>query len=189
MIKFSIIIPVFNSEKTIRRCLDSIIKQTYKNFEVLVMDDGSFDNSLNICTEYQLKDERFKVYSQKNSGPSEARNYCLNQSTGSWICFVDSDDWIGEDYLESLCNEITQNNPEIIFIGYKATNIITNHTNIKVPSFLNVNDSYYMSLLKLSEQDMFGYTWIKIIRKDVIQGLDLKVSYLFLKMRYLLVRC
>lgn len=166
MIKFSIIIPVYNAEKTIKKCLDSVLTQTYKNYEVLIMDDGSKDNSYNICLDYQNEDKRFKVYHQENQGPSIARNKCLDLAKGDWICFVDSDDSVKEDYLQSLYETINYNNPEIIFFGCAHFDQQDNLLEEKLP-VINSNDKYEM-IISLSSMDLFGYTWIKCIKKDKI---------------------
>ena len=98
----SIIVPVYNAEKHLRRCVDSILAQTYIDFELLLVDDGSTDRSGAICDEFELKDVRISVFHKENGGASSARNYGLNRAKGEYICFIDSDDWVEEDYLENL---------------------------------------------------------------------------------------
>lgn len=98
----SIIVPVYKAELYIRKCLDSICAQTYTNWECILVDDGSPDNSGRICDEYVEKDGRFKVIHQMNGGPSSSRNSGIANSFGQWIVFVDADDEIGKDYIEQL---------------------------------------------------------------------------------------
>jgi glycosyltransferase involved in cell wall biosynthesis len=106
----SIIIPVYNVEKYIRQCVDSVIHQTYKTIEVILVDDGSSDNSPAICDEYAAKDNRIKVIHKKNGGLSDARNTGINAATGYYIMFIDSDDyWIDNNVLEELIIEFSQN--------------------------------------------------------------------------------
>lgn len=100
----SIIIPVYNSEKALRRCLDSILSQTMTDYECLLIDDGSTDSSGRICDEYAAKDERFRVFHKENGGVSSARNVGLDNAKGDWITFVDSDDSVERSFLESLYN-------------------------------------------------------------------------------------
>jgi len=100
--KVSIIVPVFNASTTLRRCLDSIICQSYKNIEVILVDDGSTDESATICDEYASADNRLAVFHKQNGGVSSARNAGIDIMTGEWLVFVDSDDWIDSDYLERL---------------------------------------------------------------------------------------
>lgn len=92
--KVSVVVPVYNVEKYLRRCVDSLLKQSYKDLEIILVDDGSLDSSGNICDELQKKDSRIKVIHQKNGGLSAARNTGLNHVTGDFISFIDSDDWI-----------------------------------------------------------------------------------------------
>lgn len=98
----SIIIPVYNVEKYLTECLDSILSQTYTDFEVILVDDGSPDNSGTICDEYAQKDMRIRVIHQKNAGVSAARNNGIEQARGEWITFIDSDDWVCSNYLQNF---------------------------------------------------------------------------------------
>ena len=98
----SLIIPVYNTEQFLRRCLDSVINQTYKNLEIILIDDGSTDNSGKICDEYVLKDNRIKVLHIENGGPSYARNKGLEIAKGDYIGFVDSDDYVDKDIFNLM---------------------------------------------------------------------------------------
>ena len=102
----SIIIPVWNCEKYLGQCLDSILKQTYKNLEIILVDDGSTDGSLSIMKEYEKKDNRIIAITQKNSGPGIARNTGFDRATGKYICFIDSDDYVDCDFILKLVNII-----------------------------------------------------------------------------------
>lgn len=95
----SIIVPIYNSEKFLGRCLDSIISQTYKNWELLLINDGSIDNSLMICNNYASKNTRIRVFNKPNEGVSSARNLGIKNAQGKWLTFIDSDDWVESDYL------------------------------------------------------------------------------------------
>ncbi len=100
--QISVIIPVYNTSEYIKECLDSILQQTYSNFEVICVDDGSDDNSLSILRQYQEKDSRIKVYSQDNQGTAKAREKAIKEAKGEWIAYIDSDDYVSEDYLKKL---------------------------------------------------------------------------------------
>ena len=100
--KISIIVPVYNAEQYLRRCIDSILNQSFTDFELILIDDGSKDKSSDICDEYAAKDSRIKVYHKENGGVSSARNLGLDNANGEWIAFVDSDDFIKEDYLKHM---------------------------------------------------------------------------------------
>ena len=114
----SIIVPVYNCEDRIRRCVESIIRQSYKNIEVLLVDDGSTDESGRICEEYAAADKRVCVFHQKNAGVSAARNKGITLAKGQYIQFVDSDDYIAEDMTERLVESIKQNGTSCSICGY-----------------------------------------------------------------------
>ena len=105
--KISIIVPIYNVEKYLRRCVDSILSQTYQNIEVILVDDGATDSSPSICDEYSEKDKRVRVVHKQNGGLSSARNAGLDIATGEYIGFVDSDDFIEKDMYENLVKEIS----------------------------------------------------------------------------------
>lgn len=111
----SIIVPVYNSEKSLQRCIDSILSQTFTNFELLLVNDGSTDSSPLICTEYAKLDKRVRVLNKENGGVSSARNMGLDNAFGEWVTFVDSDDWLDEQFLSQL----EYNNPFVdLVISY-----------------------------------------------------------------------
>lgn len=113
----SVVIPVYNVEKYICRCLDSVLKQTYHNVEIILINDGSTDNSGNICKDYQKKDARITLIHQDNQGLSVARNAGIDIAKGEYITFIDSDDCIAEDYLEQLVGALEDNNADISICG------------------------------------------------------------------------
>ena len=111
----SVIIPVYNVEAYLRECVDSVLKQTHQNFEIILVDDGSTDSSGDICDEYAGDDERICVIHQKNSGPSKTRNTGLENANGKYIYFLDSDDYIDNNALELLVNTAESNNADLVF--------------------------------------------------------------------------
>ena len=113
----SIIIPVYNVEKYLDKCIQSILNQSYKNFELILIDDGSTDHSKNICDKWHKLDSRIKTIYQKNTGVSKARNKGLSIAKGQYITFIDSDDWIAQDYLQTLITYIQKYNVDIIVSG------------------------------------------------------------------------
>lgn len=113
--KISVIVPVYNIEKYLNKCIDSILSQSFQNFELLLIDDGSKDSSGKICDEYANRDSRIRIYHVENGGVSKARNLGLEQAQGEWVCFVDSDDWIEDNYLSSFgCIESLPENAIVI---------------------------------------------------------------------------
>lgn len=148
MALISVIVPIYNAEQTLRRCVDSILSQEFQDFELLLIDDGSKDESPSICDEYAKKDSRVQVFHKENGGVSSARNVGLDKAKGEWITFIDSDDEVSDDYLQ----DITEHSEDIIIKGYKkrfgktiieslsTQDIITN-------SFLDFVSSYITSSL------------------------------------------
>ena len=122
----SIIVPIYNVEKYLRQCLDSIIAQTYQNFECLLINDGSPDNSADICREYVSKDSRFRYFEKENGGASSARNLGIECSGGAYITFIDSDDWVDSDYLEVLYRALIEEQADIAISTYKQFNMDDN---------------------------------------------------------------
>ena len=120
--KITVIIPVYNVENYLNKCLDSVLKQTYKNLEIIVVNDGSTDNSGTICQEYAQKDNRIVYIEKENGGLSDARNAGLDRMTGSYVTFVDSDDWIEQDYLETLYKKIVEYQADIAVGNYYSFN-------------------------------------------------------------------
>lgn len=118
MKKVSIIVPVYNTSKYLKDCIESIVNQTYDNIEIIIINDGSTDNSLSICGKYKESDERVILKSIPNSGVSTARNVGLDLVTGDYVTFVDSDDWIEEDTIELGIQKITENNADIAIWSY-----------------------------------------------------------------------
>lgn len=171
--KLSVIIPAYNAEKTIKRCLDSIINQTYSNLEIIVVDDGSKDNTFNIINEYMSLDNRIIGIHTENKGVSSARNTGISKATGKYLSFVDSDDYLQLDYLELLLNEIDSSNVDIIFGGLSILNNdkITNH--LKLDSTISNINIFWNKLAHSTE--IFGYVWGRIYKTNII----MKYSILF----------
>lgn len=146
----SIVIPVYNGEKYIERCLESIINQTYQNYEVLVIDDGSNDNTAQIVDQYVCNYKRFKYIYQQNSGVSSARNLGIKESKGKYITFIDSDDWVESEYVSVLIDTIKKYNVPICYCGFnkyikgKLIKSIRNNNDYEHFSYKDfIPDGYY----------------------------------------------
>ena len=122
----SIKVPIYNVENYLRQCLDSIVSQTYQNFECLLINDGSSDNSADICREYIEKDSRFRYFEKENVGVSSARNLGIERSKGQYITFIDSDDWVDSEYLEVLYRALIEEKADIAITTYKQFNMDDN---------------------------------------------------------------
>ena len=136
-LKISVIIPVYNVEEYLQECINSIINQTYKNLEIIIVNDGSTDNSLNICNEYQKIDERIKVFTQKNGGLSAARNTGIINATGDYILFVDSDDWLELSAVEIMTNLLKEKMADIVITGFNNYS-----KKKKTPKFYEESEKY-----------------------------------------------
>lgn len=171
----SIIVPIFNTEKYLERCLNSIINQTYKNIEVILIDDGSLDNSLKICYKYANIDRRVKVIHQQNSGPSKARNKGLKEVKGEYFICIDSDDWLEKEMIEILYNNLKKNNVDISICNYyinfeTGLQEIKNSINEKNIILTNHKEMYEY----LFSDNMFGgYLWNKLIKTSIIKNKDI----------------
>ena len=155
----SIIVPIYNVEKYLRRCVDSIINQTYKNIEIILIDDGSPDNCNIICDEYTKIDKRIKVVHKKNGGLASARNAGLDIAKGEYICFVDSDDWIEKNMIESLYKEIKRSNMDIV-----RGNTYERNNHPKKEWIVN-NVAVLDNVLN---GNISAYVWLFIIRKNIL---------------------
>lgn len=114
----SIIIPIYNTSQFLKQCLDSVCSQTYSNIEILLINDGSNDNSEDICLEYRRKDNRIKYFYKENSGLSDARNYGINEASGDFIYFVDSDDFVEKDLIQHCVKQILEYDADIVEIDF-----------------------------------------------------------------------
>ena len=146
--KISIIVPAYNVEKYIRRCIDSILEQTYENFELLLVDDGSTDSTFDILNEYKKKDSRVRVFHKKNGGQGSARNVALNNITGDYIGFVDSDDYIKKDMYQVLLENIIKYDCDIAICGVINDHIFKKkefkyYSGIEVFENENIIKAYY----------------------------------------------
>lgn len=121
MTKISVIVPVYNVEKYLNRCIDSILNQTFKDFELILIDDGSKDKSYEIMKCY-TKDKRLKIFKQKNMGPAKTRNRGIKEASGEFIMFIDSDDFIDNNYIEKYYNASKNSSYDLVIGGYKKIN-------------------------------------------------------------------
>lgn len=179
--KISFIVPVYNAGPYLEACIGSIIDQDYQNTEIIIIDDGSSDNSFEIARRLASKDNRVQLLTQSNKGASAARNLGLEIATGEWIVFVDADDWIEPD----MCDVLEEgHNADIVFFGFNE------HRNGDVikksigPSSLNDSATIDSALTKLftSKELFFGYTWNKFYRKSIINKHNLRFDEaLFIK--------
>ena len=184
----SIIVPIYNTEKYLHQCLDSIINQTYTNFEVLLVNDGSTDSSGMICQEYVENDSRFRYFEKDNGGVASARNLGLERSGGAYITFIDSDDWVEPNYLDVLYTALKENDTDVAISTYKrfaqdGVFYLRSYSR-EDDEFLNIGtrsrDSFLEILPRLGELDHSFYSISsKLIKREIIGNLlfDEQISY------------
>lgn len=143
----SIIVPIYNVEKYIRRCLDSIVNQTYKNLEIILVDDESTDESGHICDEYLRKDKRIKVIHKKNGGLGFARNSGLDVANGKYVTFVDGDDYIGLTHVQTMLNLLKKSNADTCLAGYTKVYSDSEVKHVNVLSGEIINDNIMVEIL------------------------------------------
>lgn len=168
----TVIVPVYNVEKYLNKCVDSILQQTYTDFELILVDDGSPDNCPKICDEYEALDSRIKVIHKKNGGLSSARNEALNIAKGDYITFVDSDDWIAPYAFEYLLNLILTYDAEVVSADYEHTKV--DDVNFEKPYsekiILGSEDilKFYMQQDNRRKKNDYP-VWIKLYKKESIK--------------------
>lgn len=171
----SVIVPAYNAEKYLRRCINSILAQTFTDFELLLIDDGSTDQSGEICDEYADKDARIKVFHKANGGVSSARNVGLDNAVGEYICFCDADDWVDRTWLENFCDKLPC---DMVVQGYKYKSFNTGKwKSRKLPNVcLPVNTA----LKLLFEHDNMGYLWCRCFRASLIKKYNIRFNEFFI---------
>jgi len=180
MVEVSIIVPVYNAQKTLNKCIDSILRQSFNDFELILINDGSIDNSGTICDRYAEIDHRIKVIHKKNQGVSHTRNIGLENASGKYIQFIDSDDWIEETILEKLISFMV-GNTDIVICGYNR--VLMNENiykiekeiyakkviGIKIEEFLK-NFYYYFEL------EIMNALWNKLFKRELIYKNNIKFN-------------
>ena len=166
----SVIVPVYNVEKYLERCIDSILRQTYSDLEILLIDDGSSDNSGKICDKYVKKDNRIKVIHKKNGGISDVRNVGIENAKGDYIGFVDSDDYIADDMFETLYKLSNENNADISIVSFYE---MYNGKLIGVRDDKTLTKMNKQEALKelLIDTNIQSYMWNKLFKKELFDNL------------------
>lgn len=162
----SIIVPVYNGDKYLSRCVDSILSQTFQDFELLLVDDGSKDISSDICDNYAAKDQRIKVFHKKNGGVSSARNIGLNYAKGEWIAFIDADDYVKESYLANLW-EHSQKQVDLV-ISYAEIHSGDGINKESYPSKF-VDDTNFYSIFIENDMNWHTSPWSKLYKRSIIE--------------------
>lgn len=179
MDKISVIIPVYNEGKYLKQCLDSILQQTYRNLEVILIDDGSTDNTLEISEQYRQKDKRIRVLHKANGGVGSSRNAGLTMANGDYIAFVDGDDWIDKNYFENLYNLLKRKQADVAVCNYSDYNDQT-----KLYTFDVRDDDYYEKVFTVQDwfkleyrtdlhrmSVLFAVPWCKLFKRSLFKNI------------------
>lgn len=173
--RVSVLIPVYNAANYLPRCLDSIIAQTYADWEVIAVDDGSRDDSYQILCKYAEKDARIRAFTKENEGPGLTRNYALDQAQGDYIVFVDSDDYIEPDYFEKVAQRVQEENADVVFIDAVQER----------PDGSMICEERMSSFFKYSKRDLLSYQmcgtmpwggWRKAARRKLIEDHEIRYT-------------
>lgn len=176
MCKVSVIVPVYNAEKYLNRCADSILNQNFTDLELILVDDGSSDNSGMICDEYAKKDKRVKVIHKENGGASDARNTGLDVSSGEYITFCDSDDLILSGGIECMVNAAKEENSDLVIGGFKEVNINKLYNlEITTIQLIRGNFTVYEDKIKdefagLWYENNMTSSWAKLYKSSIVKG-------------------
>lgn len=174
----SIIIPIYNKEKYLKRCIESVINQTYRNLEIILVNDGSTDNSIRICQEYEKKDKRIKIIDKENGGLSDARNKGLEIATGDYLGFVDGDDYIENDMYEILYNLCKKNDADISLVSFNNVikgKIIAKYNTDKIKVYNRVEGLKEL----LIGENIRNYICNRLYKKELFKNLYFDVGKAF----------
>lgn len=183
--KISVIVPIYNVEEYLRECLDSLINQTYANLELILVNDGSKDNSYEIAKGYVLKDERIKLYTKENGGLSDARNFGLERATGKYIGFIDSDDKAFPNQFERLYQLIKENDSDMSMCSYLRSNEELSDNKIKINTY-EIDEIYDDIIL----DNINAHVWDKLYKREFFdeikfpKGLHFEDLAIFYKMAF-----
>jgi len=174
LVLVSVIIPIYNAEMCLKACVESILSQTYMQIELLLVDDGSTDRSSEICDKYASEYTNIKVYHKKNGGTSQAKNFGIKKATGTWILFVDSDDYVDSDYISTLMSNTEKDLLNIIICGYQVDYVEEGYNVRVIPPF--AKRKYYLkegvreAIYDLDSYGLLNVAVCKMYRKDILMN-------------------
>lgn len=167
-VKCSIIVPIYNAEHTLSRCINSLISQDYENIEIILVNDGSTDCSLNICEEFAFKDNRIVLISKPNAGSSAARNTGLDAATGDYIFFADSDDWVESSFCSNVVKIFNEYSVDVVIFGFKE--IVGNKIKEKHSKTSGLIDKEEVLKGTLIDGYINSLVWNKAFKADIYDG-------------------
>lgn len=173
----SLIIPVYHAEKYLRRCLDSALQQTFSDMEIIAVNDGSEDASLEICREYEAKDSRFHVLDKENTGVSDSRNRAIAMAQGEYLQFLDSDDWLAPDATESLVYAARKYDCDLVIADFYRVDgaVFTEKQHIRERGLLT-REQYAEYMMQEPADFYYGVLWNKLYRRSVIEEYQIRMN-------------
>lgn len=175
--KVSIIVPVYNAEKTIGRCIESILNQEYEDFELLLMNDGSKDASGSICDEYAQKDERVRVIHKENSGVSATRNMALDLASGTYLQFLDADDWITPNATRLFVEAAEQYNCDMVIADfYRVVGERVSHKGAIEGEGILTREEFAAQMMENPADFYYGVLWNKLFRREIVEKYKLRMD-------------
>lgn len=173
----SLIIPLYNAEKYIRRCLDSAMQQTFSDMEIIVVNDGSEDSSLEICREYEKLDSRFCIIDKENTGVSDSRNRAIDLAKGEYLQFLDSDDWLAPDATESLVYAAKKHDCDLVIADFYRVDgaVFTEKQHIRERGLLT-REQYAEYMMQEPADFYYGVLWNKLYRRSIIEEYQIRMN-------------
>lgn len=172
--KVSVVIPIYNAEKFLEQCLSSVINQSYQNLEIILVNDGSTDNSKIICEKFKEQDNRIKLINKSNGGVSSARNEALLGQgiiNGKYLAFMDSDDWLEKDYIKTLVQNLEDNSADLSICNYKWEKRNNKNFTNKHENKLVFNNNYEIVNEFFTANNFMGSLWCKLLKTELVKGL------------------
>lgn len=173
----SVIIPVYNTQDFLDECINSIVNQTYNDFEIILVNDGSTDNSVNICRQWAKKDSRITVVEQKNQGVSAARNNGISHAKGEYLYFIDSDDYVDTNLFADVMHAFEQGGADIVSFG--AQKIFENAPPQLCDNLYTGDMTPIEAVEKLVSADMKDYPWSRVYKREIFDNLQFPVGHYF----------
>lgn len=169
----SIIMPVYNSEKYINQSILSVLNQTYSNFELIIINDGSTDNSKKVCEQYLEKDSRIHFFDKKNEGVAKTRNFGIEKANGKYLMFIDSDDIFEENMIEKMLKTSIDFDADIVRCSYRNLSNLNNKIAEKIDDGVYEAEQIYDNLIsELLKENLKGYIWNLLIKKEIVEKFD-----------------
>jgi len=165
----SVIVPVYNAEKVLCRCVTSILHQSYSDFEILLINDGSSDSSGGICEQFSVEDCRVRVFHQVNGGVSSARNKGLSEARGEYLCFIDSDDWVDSDFFSLIIKSLRSH--DMVFFGGRVEKLSGEQLGIMSPLSMQTSEDAFSDIVfSLFKNGILGYMCFMAIKLDLVRN-------------------